>query len=96
MECSPPVEAGMALSQNDVLARIANVMRGVFGVPPGTEITRSTSAVDVDGWDSLSHSLFILGVEDEFGIDLPLDNTYEMRDIGDLIDLIAATQPADG
>lgn len=84
----------MTASQDEVLARIASVMRSVFGVPPGTEITRSTSALDVDGWDSLSHSLFILGVEDEFGLDLPLDKTYEMKNIGDLVDLIAGSGSA--
>lgn len=84
----------MAPNQDEVLSRIANVMRSVFGVPPGMQITRSTSALDVDGWDSLSHSLFILGVEDEFGIDLPLDKTYEMKNIGDLVDLIAGTGSA--
>ena len=77
--------------QEQTLERIAGVMRGVFHVPPDARITRETSAVDVEGWDSLSHSLFILAVEDEFGIDLPLDKTYEMQNIGELADLIAAT-----
>lgn len=82
------------MSDNDaqLLERIANVMRGVFNVPPGYTVTRETSAVDVEGWDSLSHSLFILAVEDEFGIDLPLDKTYEMQNVGELADLIGATR----
>jgi acyl carrier protein len=75
-----------------VLDRIAKVMRGTFTVPPAFTVSRATSAVDVEGWDSLSHSLFILAVEDEFGIDLPLDKTYEMQNIGELVDLIAATR----
>jgi acyl carrier protein len=63
-------------------------MRGVFKVPPGYVVSRETSGVDVEGWDSLSHSLFILAIEDEFGMDLPLDKTYEMQNIGELADLI--------
>jgi len=73
-----------------ILDRVASVMTQVFNVPPGATITRATTSADVDGWDSLSHSIFILGVEDEFGTDLPIDKTYEMKDIGDLVDLIAA------
>lgn len=75
----------------EILTRVANVMGTVFTIPAGQTIARETSAVDVEGWDSLSHSIFILEVEDEFGIDLPLDKTYEMQNIGDLVDLIAAT-----
>jgi acyl carrier protein len=63
-------------------------MRQIFSVPNNVSITRETTSVDINGWDSLSHSLFILGVEDEFGLDLPLDKTYELRNIGDLVDLI--------
>lgn len=79
-------------SKTQILDRIERVMRGVFIIPKAAAITRSTSAVDVEGWDSLSHSLFILAVEDEFGIDLPFDKTYEMQNIGELADLIAATR----
>lgn len=70
------------------LERIAKVMRGVFGLPATFAVTRSTSSADVAGWDSLSHSLFVLGVEDEFGVDLPLDKTFELRDVGELADLV--------
>ena len=78
----------------DVLRRVASVLTQVFSVPSNVVVTRATSSVDIDGWDSLSHSLFILGVEDEFGLDLQLDKTYEMQNIGDLVDLIVAQQAA--
>ena len=82
----------MAVEQNETLDRVADVMRHTFIIPSEFAISRSTSSVDVSGWDSLSHSLFILAVEDEFGIDLPIDKTYEMNDVGDLVDLISGTQ----
>lgn len=74
------------------LERVANVMRGVFALAPGQTVTRATNSADVDGWDSLSHSLFILGVEDEFGVDLPLDKTFELKDVGELVDLIGVAE----
>lgn len=82
----------MTIEQSETLDRIAGVMRQTFVIPGGLAISRATSSVDVSGWDSLSHSLFILAVEDEFGIDLPIDKTYEMDNVGDLVDLIASTQ----
>jgi acyl carrier protein len=72
-----------------ILDRIVKVMQTVFTISPELRITRETSALDIAGWDSLSHSLFILEVEGEFAMDLPLDKTYEMQNIGDLVDLIA-------
>jgi len=75
-------------SKDTILDRVSSVMRQVFAISEGTTVTRATSSVDIDGWDSLSHSLFILGVEDEFAVDLPLDKTYEMNNVGDLVDLI--------
>lgn len=84
-------EARVSDKRAEVLSRIGAVMQNVFMVPQGYTVTPDTSAVDVGGWDSLSHSLFILAVEDEFGVDLPLDKTYEMQNIGDLVDLISET-----
>lgn len=92
MELFSHAEAPVFHSKDATIGRVSNVMRQVFGVSSTTAITRSTSSVDIDGWDSLSHSLFILGVENEFGMDLPLDKTYEMKNIGELVDLIAARQ----
>lgn len=74
------------------LERVAKVMRNVFALPPGFPVVRSTSSADVAGWDSLSHSLFILGVEEEFGVDLPLDKTFELRDVGELVDLVSSAE----
>lgn len=79
--------------EGERLERVSRVMRGVFAVPAGFVATRATSSADVDGWDSLSHSLFILGVEDEFGIDLPLDRTFELQNVGELVDLVGAARP---
>ena len=75
------------------LERVATVMRSVFALPVDRAVTRATNSADVDGWDSLSHSLFILGVEDEFGVDLPLDKTFELQNVGELVDLIRAAEP---
>lgn len=72
------------------MERVAGVMRSVFALPADFVVTRSTSSADVDGWDSLSHSLFILAIEEEFGVDLPLDKTFELQDVGELADLLGS------
>ena len=77
------------MTEQETLARITEVMRdtlkGGQSIPPAT---RSTTAYDVQGWDSLSHAVLILNIESEFDVELPLDKTLDMENVGDLVDLI--------
>lgn len=52
-------------------------------------ITRATRAMDVRGWDSLSHTMILIQLEDGFGIRLPMDRVLRLSTVGDLVDLIA-------
>ncbi len=74
-----------------VLTTVSKVMARVFHLRQDTGISRATTSSDVKGWDSLSHALLILNVEEEFGIDLPLDRTYALANVGELVDLICET-----
>ncbi|HVA26691.1 MAG TPA: acyl carrier protein [Candidatus Baltobacteraceae bacterium] len=59
-----------------------------FALRNGESIGRDTTSADVAGWDSLSHSLLLMAVEEQFAIDLPLDRVYEAQNVGELVDLI--------
>lgn len=84
------------LSDATILARIATVMSGTFRIPPGYVITRETASADVNGWDSLSHALFMMAIEAEFHVELPLERMYDLADIGDLVDVITQCTNAPG
>lgn len=71
-----------------VFDRIQKVVIETFRVPAGIAINRETTSADIDGWDSLSHSLLIMNVEEAFGIDLPFDRVYELQNVGELADLV--------
>ncbi len=74
------------------LKRIASIMRDTLKGAEGLEsVSRETTANDISGWDSLSHAVLILNIESEFDIELPLDDTLELDNVGDLIDLIKRT-----
>ncbi|PXA96507.1 acyl carrier protein [Caulobacter sp. D5] len=81
------------LTDSEGLERILKVMRQTFrnGSTIKT-ITPETTADDVNGWDSLTHTLFIMALEDEFAVTLPIEATLEAANIGDLMRLIAAAQ----
>jgi acyl carrier protein len=79
----------MTLTTNAPLfTRLTAVIRDVFRCP-AVPIARETSSLDIDGWDSLSHTILLLRVEKEFGVRLPLDRTRSVANVGDLADLLA-------
>ena len=49
---------------------------------------RSTSAADVDDWDSLMHVTLVLRVESEFGVRFSSGEVSALSTVGDLMDLV--------
>lgn len=85
------------MNDQEALLRITDVMRSTFkGGGSIPFATRETTANDVQGWDSLSHAIFILNVETEFDVELPLNATLEMENVGNLVDLIASAKKSAG
>ncbi len=81
--------------QNDpVFERVASVVSEMFRIPPGVRIGPQTTSADIDGWDSLSHAVLIMKVEEAFGVDLALDRVYALKNVGELADLLRETTAA--
>lgn len=53
-------------------------------VKPGVDLTRDTSIVADTGLDSVSVMDFVLELEDEFDINIPLDRIAEVKTVADL------------
>ena len=79
----------------EVLDKVAAVVRKTFRIPAGTPIDAQTTSADVEGWDSLSHAVLIMNVEEAFGVDLPLDRVYALNTIGDFVKLLRETGAAE-
>lgn len=76
-----------------ILARTGEIIRETIQCGP-VPITRATQAMDVRGWDSLSHTMILLRLEDGFGITLPMERVFGLGTVGDLADLIAELKSA--
>ena len=63
------------------------VIRNLFN-NDSLEINRSTSAKDVDGWDSMMHIQIITSLEKEFKIRFALGELQALKNVGDMEDLI--------
>jgi acyl carrier protein len=80
----------MALTQNEVLAGIREIVEEVAGVDPATiEMGKSfTDDLDVD---SLSMVEVVVAAEERFGIKIPDDEVTKMATVGDAVNFIVST-----
>lgn len=69
--------------------RLEALFRKVFR-KPDLNLTRELTAQDVPGWDSITNTELLAEVESQFGIRFTLKEVRQMRNVGDLMDLLAA------
>ena len=72
----------------DLESRLTNVFHTVFD-DDSIMLSRSLTADDVDGWDSLSHVNLLLAIELEFGIEFKQYEVQSFNNVGELMDNIA-------
>ena len=77
------------MSEPETLEKLSAIMRDVLDDPAIT-LTRTTTAQDVPGWDSMVNITFIVEVERRFDIKFKTAEVEEMHDVGEMIDMIAA------
>lgn len=77
----------------DTLERVNQVFRDVFQ-DDAVAVGRGTTSADIDGWDSLTHVNLLISIEREFGIRFQSTEVANLTDVGHLLDLIDAHQPA--
>jgi acyl carrier protein len=74
---------------DDLERSLNDVFREVFD-QDDLQVSRSTTAADVAGWDSLKHIDLIVAVEDRFGVRFKTAEVARLDDVGALIDLLRA------
>lgn len=52
------------------------------------QITRNTTAADIDQWDSITHLELITATEEAFKIEISGFDVMGLKNVGDLLDLI--------
>jgi acyl carrier protein len=71
----------------ETIGRLTEIFRDVFD-DDELEIARTTSAKDVENWDSLSHVTLIVQIEKAFGVRFTSAEVANLQNVGELIDLI--------
>lgn len=78
----------MNVQGDPIFDKVTAVMTELFRIPAGARIEPQTTSADISGWDSLSHAVLIMKIEESFGVDLPLDRVYALNNVGELSSLL--------
>lgn len=71
----------------DILTELTGVFRQVFD-DDSLVITRTTTANDIDEWDSLTHMNLVVAVELKFKIKFALGELQALKNVGEMADLV--------
>jgi len=74
---------------SDTFSRLSEVFQEVFD-DDELELSHSTTAANVEQWDSLMHVNLVLATEREFNVRFSSTEVAQLHDVGELIDLIDA------
>lgn len=76
------------MSREEILERVNKVFKEVFD-DEEVSVQFESTAADVEGWDSLRHITLIEAVEDEFDMRFQMNEVTGMKDVGEMVDIIA-------
>lgn len=62
-------------------------MRDVFD-NDSIVLTSEMTAKDVAEWDSMNHVRLIVALEQDLGFELPMERVSELRNVGELVELL--------
>ena len=77
------------MAESKLLQRVISVIASSFATDPST-LAADSVAADVDGWDSVSHAMLVMNLEDEFGVELDIEATMGAENLESLAGVIEA------
>lgn len=75
------------MTREEVFERLTEVFREVFD-DEEIELTDSTTADDIEDWDSFEHINLVVAVEEEFSFKIPMGKVVTMKNVGEMVDII--------
>ncbi len=76
------------MSREEILAGVNRVFWDIFD-DDTLVILEETTADDIEDWDSLEHINLIVAIEDEFEMKFNMGEVTSMKNVGEMISIIA-------
>lgn len=65
--------------------KVLRLIEEILQAPEGA-VTPETKIADVEEWDSLAHVMIIGALEEQLGIEIPLDEAVEITCVQEILD----------
>ena len=75
------------INKDVIFDRIVMVIRDFFNCPDKI-ISLETVALDIDGWDSLAHTILMLELEREFSIKFTAAETLKFNNLSEIVEAV--------
>ena len=79
----------MADGNDTIMGELNVIFQDILDQPELT-ISRASNASNVEGWDSLAHVNLVTAVQKHFGVKFALGELEELKNVGEMADLIVA------
>ena len=77
------------MNREEILSKINEIFKDAFD-DESLEIGESTTANDIEGWDSLMQMNLIEMIEDEFEFQFTMDEVAGLKNVGSIVDVVAS------
>ncbi len=75
------------MNRDEIYAKLTEIFKENLDLDE-IELTDTTTADDVEGWDSLAHIGLIAAIEQEFGFRFAMKEVVNLHNVGEMVDLI--------
>ena len=76
------------MTRQEIFEKLNEVFSDVFDEE--ITVTAETTSADIEEWDSLTHITLISEVEDAFDMKFSMKEVVEMKNVGEMVTIIAA------
>ena len=73
--------------KKNLIIELEGIFKRVFS-DPKLKITKTTTATDINNWDSINHIRLIAEIEDYYQITFDTNEIFELKNVGDFIILL--------
>ncbi len=77
------------MDRTSLLSDIQDIMRNILD-EEGIILTETTTAGDLEGWDSLTHIQLVLAIEKHFNIRFDTKEILLWKDIGEMLNAVSS------